>query len=187
MDSTPRRSPLRALATGLLTATLLGTAGASCLGPTVETRADASFDIAAVRTFAWGDIGEVEGADGALADVLHQELDRRLDALGWQQVPEEDADVLVSYRTLVETLQRTNDPYFDFYAVEQYELGTLTIDVQDVVSEEPLWSGSASGELRLTAVVRGPSSNRLKPVQEKRDWQAAEKVEAILAALRAAR
>ena len=95
-----------------------------------------------------------------------------------------EADVLISYHVWVETKVRQNDPYFAVYAAEEVEVGTLAVDLSDPESGELIWRGSASHELRVSAVLAGPFDQQLTPTGAERRWRIRESISKIARELR---
>ena len=183
----PFRAPLFAVAAvlGLL-------AAGGCSGLKVLSDYDPGVDFAAVKTYAWH-VDPTPNPPGApMADDLLMQrvvraVDDRLAAKGLRLVSRQDADVLVTYYVSIEQKLRVDT--FDYgygygwyggygrgtagvyrdTRVEQYEEGTLLLDLIDPESMQLIWRGSATGRIR----------NDSTP--EQREQRVREAVDAILA------
>ena len=172
------------LGAALLAVTAMWT---SCSAARVRTDVAPDYDFASVRSYAWTrDTGRPEEgaervADRELADRIRTAVSPRLEAVGVDNVAEDDADVLLRQRaTVVEEVQE-NDPYFAFYTVERYEVGTITIEILDRESGAVVWSGSGRRKLRDVARGTGLNTVRYRETEAERDWQAEAVVAEILA------
>lgn len=128
-------------------------------------------------TYAFWNVepAEIVELDTEIRGAVEDELEE----LGLSSAEAAEADLLVTYRLSVESRQRVNDPYFEYYAAEEYEVGYLTVELRDRSSGEVAWSGTGTSELRLSRVMRGSLDTKLTPTDEDRDWRVAEKVAAI--------
>jgi hypothetical protein len=144
-------------------------------------------DLGSISGFAWRSVGGSQvlpvAPDGT-AEEIHDALVTELGELGLEEVAPAEADVLISYHVWVETKVRQNDPYFDIYAAEEVEVGTLAVDLSDPESGELIWRGSASHELRVSAVLAGPFDQQLTPTGAERRWRIRESVAKIARELR---
>ena len=176
MNTTLRANPTGPTACLLLLLTWLAS---SCVGIQVSSSGAAELQSAEVSGYAFvreGAVGEPEGLDAEIRAAIEAELAAR----GLEPVAATEAGLLIAYRTEVEAKTRTNDPFFEFFPAEEYEVGTLTIDLLDARTQEAVWSGQGKSELRLSAVMVGPFTNELTPTSEKREWRIRRKVAAIL-------
>ncbi|MEZ5967189.1 MAG: DUF4136 domain-containing protein [Planctomycetota bacterium] len=121
--------------------------------------------------------------DGSIRRAIEAELGR----LGLRAADEKEAKLLVSYRTEIAVRQRFPDPYFSYYAAEEYEDGTLTVELRDAVSGEVAWRGSGQSELRRSGVLVGSLAGRLTATDDPREWRVEEKMAAMFAPLRKSR
>ena len=163
-------------ALGLL---LLAAMGSSCVGIQVSSSGAPELRAAEIQGYAFvreGAVGEADGLDAEIRGAIEAELA----AHGLRPTAPEDATLLIAYRTDVEAKTRANDPFFEFFPAEEYEVGTLTIDLLDAGTQEAVWSGQGQSELRLSAVMVGPFATELTPTSERREWRVRRKVAAIL-------
>ncbi len=154
---------LRALAPLLaLLLVLLG-----CASANVQSDWDPHVDFSALKTFAWfprtRPAAPDPRLDSALLDArIQQAVDAELAAKGYRKntVPQ-NADFLLSHTVAIHqkiSASSLNDFYGPSYTrpsrvyVDEYEVGTLVIDVLDAKKSEVIWSGSF--QARLT-----PASN----------------------------
>ena len=175
--STPVRRPRRGRSLPVVAALLLPLA--ACASVRTEGRPP---DLAAISGFAWRTVGAdvaLPVAPAGAGEEIRAALVQELGALGLREVPPGKADVLVSYHLWVETKVRQNDPYFAVYAAEEVEVGTLSVDLSDPVSGELIWRGTASRELRVSAVLAGPFDQQLTPTDAPRRWRLRESVSKI--------
>lgn len=132
------------------------------------------------RTWAWS---VRSPADEPLDGEVRAAVEARLAELGWERVESPQAALLVDYRTKIEREKRNRDPFFSMYTADELEWGTLTIEVRDASTGEPVWTASARSRLRRSAVTIGPFATDLTPTDDPRDWRTQERVSAILGRL----
>ena len=181
MLPTQRRRLTSGMRRWLVALPLIGTLLiSSCRNVRVSSEVQAQGRPLDFETYAWLDPVD---AEGSLEADIQNAIESRLAARGLKLVDEWEAELLVDFDTSVEKRTRSNDPYFAYYAVEEFEVGTLTIDFLDAATRETIWSGSGESRLRLTGVLSGPFATELTPKNEQRDWSVDSKVAAILARL----
>lgn len=151
---------------------------AACSSIHVESQGWSAFDLADAPSFAWGDVRS--DIDDAPVAAVHAAVEQRLVARGLRRTSVAQAAHLIDLVFEVETDIRENDPWFNTFAVERYETGTLTLELRDAVSRELLWSGSGRSELRVTAVPNSPFSGELSDTGAARDWNLGRKIPEIL-------
>jgi len=156
-------------------AAVLGLLATGCSAVRVHSHSDLAPTVA-IETYAWLD--EAEEGDALDAEV-RAAIGLQLATLGIGPAFADDASVLVSYSTDVRTRERVNDPYFDVYARERYELGTLTVRLHDPVTHRVVWRGSGESELRVVAVQAGPFDQDLATRERPRNWRVPTKVAVI--------
>jgi hypothetical protein len=115
-----------------------------------------------------------------LADRIRRALEVALAGLGWQPAPPDEATWLVTLSATVENVVQVNDPYYWSFTAEQYEDGTLTLQLLDPQGRGVAWWGSATHRLRTTARAVGLFEKRWAETGEPRDWPVEEMVWAIL-------
>ncbi len=134
------------------------------------------------ETWAWAP-SPPEGAPATVSEV-HRLIQNELAARGIVQVGKDDADVWVSHSLRVETQVRDAGCCCeDFFPREQYEVGTLRIDVVSPRSGLPIWSGSGESELRVSALGRDRFDQSFQPTRAEPNWKLDQKVPRILARL----
>lgn len=130
------------------------------------------------ESFAWAvDTGT---GDEALDSEVRSAVERELSELGFMRAEPNDADLLISFQTSIEKGFRNNDPFFAHWPAEGYEMGTLTIWMQDALDGELIWSGSGTSEIRVSDALLGPFATKLTPTDNPRNWRVEKKVREIL-------
>jgi hypothetical protein len=136
---------------------------AACASPaTIRTDFDPQANFGKYRTYSW--ITQPGGDQGALvAQGIISGIDARLQARGWKRVPE--GDVHVSAHVTRVRGQTFNNfysgighdlnwlgvgsgwPGYKTMSVDEYEKGTLLVDMFDAGTRRAIWRGSASAVL----------------------------------------
>jgi len=159
---------------------------AGCTRIEVRSDRDASVDLAAVDTYAWvedprpPDLAGTPVYDDGLVAKVQEAGDRELAAMGLRLVPEEGARLLVAPHLSVEVKDRFNDPFYEFYAIERYEEGTLRLEFLDASTEQRVWKGSASRRLRTVSQSVGMYAPKFVETSEERTWEIERLASAIL-------
>jgi hypothetical protein len=150
----------RAAAVGLLAAMAVG----GCAGVRTQTDFDPTADFRGYRTYTWvteEPLMRVEqGKGGAVSPLVQQRIrdaiDRTLAGRGYRQ--EKPGDFAVAFTVGVRERQYLSHwyPYDPFYyrgrywryppqpVIETYAEGTLVIDIFEVASQRPVWTGRAT-------------------------------------------
>jgi len=146
---------------------ILGAASCvGCSGIRVTTDFDPSANFAAFRSYAWLPDTPQQPGDPRLHNALvdgrvRSAVERALAARGFQKVPTENADFLVTYhlgletRMDVQTIHRSHGyssrtwhrRHSTQTIVTEYEMGTLLLDVLDP-TRGLVWRGSANARVR---------------------------------------
>ena len=145
---------------------LLGALLAGCSGIKVRSDYDPTADFSTLRTYAWLPTPRAKTGDPRIDDPLinariERAIDRAVAAKGFARVETEQADFHVTFyigidRKLDVTTMPRSYGYYGrwggFYGgtttyVDQYDVGTLLIDVIDRGRNELVWRGV--GETRL--------------------------------------
>ena len=188
MQSTKRPSAVRlsatagirkrlSTATSTLVAVLLVS---SCTSIEIVSDIAPAPELADVDTYAWGEAPIPAEGTPELDAQIRKAVEEEMEELGFQLTPRADAELFVSYSLDVVTNTRTRDPYFAMYAASEYEIGTLTLEIEDAATGETVYRASAQSELRESAVLAGPMTAELKSTGDPREWNAPRKVAAIL-------
>lgn len=164
---------------------LLGLLGlwisSACAAIQVRTEWQEEAHIGLIDTYAWIDLETGTAISGPdLRESVKTTVDSHLEGIGWHRTDPRNADVWVTYETDVEVRERAQDPYWEYYAGERYELGTLRLELLRPRTLDSLWRGEGTSELRLVAVQRSLLTSDLDPVERPREWKVPEKVAAIL-------
>ena len=146
----------------------IGLAGCLTLMP-VSSHVQRGVDFTHYRTYAWGPADALPVSDPRLLDnpffidYLHGSIDKELGIRGLTRATSERADLLVHFHTAVserlEVPGRTEEGRECTGSdcrptVNEYDAGTLIIDVIDVRSRELIWRGWA--EHRLEDMLDDP-------------------------------
>jgi len=166
----------RAGASALAAAALL----AGCTSIEVSARQVGELEEGRPATFAFADGGLVDADLAAIRDEVRAAIGRELGARGMREVARDEAGLLVEFGVDVSERTVANNAYYDFYATEVVEEGTLSIALRDARTDALVWEGSGTSELRVSAVILGPLAAEPRPTRYARDWRVDEKVAAIL-------
>ncbi len=137
----------------------------SCSSIKVDTDYNPNVDFASLRSFAWlPSAGEKTGDpridNPLLAGRIERAAEEALMAKGFSKVDEDKADFFVNYHVGVDTkVDVTSVPtmygygrwggvYVSETRVDQYEQGTLLIDVIDRDRHDLLWRGSGQARIQ---------------------------------------
>ncbi|MDL9999282.1 DUF4136 domain-containing protein [Variovorax sp. J22P240] len=154
----------------VLAATLL----AACANTaTVKTDFDPKAQFGSFRSYSW--ITSGSGSESVMPQSVVAGIDARLQAAGWQRVAEGDVHV-AAHVTRVQGQTFNNFysgighdlnwlgigsgwPGYATMSVDNYEKGTLVVDMFDARTKRAVWRGSASGVLpddpsRVNAAVQ---------------------------------
>jgi hypothetical protein len=148
-----------------LLAGVFATLVAGCAStPDVRTSHDPSVDFSRFRTFAFvTPLGtDRAGYESLVSQQLKSSTQREMEARGYQFV-QADPDLLVNFNaSLTQQTRVRSDPYMGYYGyrygyyggwpgysttVDQYEEGTLNIDVVDARTKRLVWEGVAVGRV----------------------------------------
>ena len=171
-----------------LTATLLVAFFLGCASTRVTDDYDVNADFSSYATFAWLPqpqemTGDARINNPLIAERVRSAIDRTLTAKGYRPASETPPDFFVGYFLSLEqkldvyTIDRYYGagPYrrwsgagFETH-VNQYEEGTLVIDIVDAAAERLVWRGSGSRRISKS------------PTPQKSTQRVNEAVEAILA------
>lgn len=159
---------------GLLLTGGLAVTAAGCLTlMPVGSHFDRGADFTVYRTYAWGPADALPVSDERLrdnpflVDNVHGAISRALDDRGLRRAEAEPADLLVHYHAAVaERLEVVSRPgrYRDCVAddcrpsVNEYDAGTLVIDIIDMSRQQLVWRGWA--EHRLEDMLDDPAQVR---------------------------
>jgi hypothetical protein len=126
----------------------------------VRTQADDQYDFSRLKTFS-ASIGTKWGNEMSEKRVL-AEVEKALEAKGWQKVPESEADARVVVHGATENKVRL-DTFYDGWGgwgyrgwggmsssttnVSEYRQGTLLVDVFDAGQRQLVFRGTAEDEL----------------------------------------
>jgi hypothetical protein len=174
---------MRALPRLLLLALL--TAAQGCATLHVSTDFDPEADFSGLHTFAWLEPPELPGAhpfqdNTLLRKRVREAVVRKLATRGFEEVPQEQADLLVTYHvTLDERSYSYSYPYgmgyaygygrhlvgIDYYAgyTETFQEGTLILDVIEPARMQLRWRGWSTG----CVPTRDQERSRIEPAVEK--------------------
>lgn len=164
--------------TGLLGLLLLLATGCAAIDVSSVKLSETTFD--SYRRFAFCEHRPGDPVLGPVGSNVQEAVARELEARGMERAELDDADMLVSVSTRVESRIVHRDPYFWMYAAERTEEGTLTIELLDGLTGAPVWRGTGSSNLGVSAVLASPMDVELTPVDWELDWKVDEKVAAIL-------
>lgn len=143
----------------------------ACLTPEVTAESVGTPErVLAAEDYAWIPT-EDEVVDAALEAELMASVASELSRRGLREVRVADADLLVQYSLSVSIDDRNLDPYFDVHTYERFEEGTLFLDFLEVETQDPVWSGFATTELRLIAVQGSTGKKELRELDGPRSWQ----------------
>lgn len=134
---------------------LLLTAAAALAG--ISTDYDHKVNFAGFKTYSWG---RIQTANGLWDERVKDAVAQQLAAKGWKEVPS-GGDVLVAARDAIHNQQELNTFYEGFgggrrwfggtgmstTTVDNYQVGTLIIEMFDGHSKNLIWRGSASDTL----------------------------------------
>jgi len=190
MPALPARAGLSATfrrlgGAGAMLAALLALAGCATLGgggPRVQTDADPAANFDAYRTFSFHQpLGtDQQGYTTLISQRLKTAAQRELEARGYRYV-ESGGDLLVNFGARIEDKQRVDrvpagpviggwygyrtygawGGYYERVNVQDYEEGTLTVDLVDARRKQLVWSATAVGKVNertrqnLDAAVNG--------------------------------
>jgi len=149
------RSTKRSIALAAATACGL----AACTGIRVDTDYDPNADFASLETYSWMERKKT-GNPRLDNDLLHQRVRRAVDAQlrekGYGRVVS-DADFLVVEHFVIEKQTDVNTyvssygyrlgPVYTETYVDQYEVGTVILDVVNADTRQMMWRGSAEGRI----------------------------------------
>ena len=142
---------------------------AACAGIEVRSQPSPELSTADFSGYCFGEAEQLPDWDEELDRSVRAAIAAELAALGGRAVAESDASVVVIYKSDVQLQDRTNDPYVAQYAAEQFEIGTLALDVVNPASGERLWHGTTRRDLRRSAYLRGAFFTLyLAPISEAR-------------------
>ncbi len=192
MRETCARTPAaRLLGLGaFLTFALMATA---CSGVQVVSETSDPDALRGIETYSWTSRPAPRDVEGRatyepdLARDAQQRIDEALQARGWQEVRESRADVLLTEHFFVETIERQQDPYFNYYTSVVEEIGRFALEAIDPETDERVWIGVAESRLRVVSRGVGVDSVNSVASEDERDWKLAEKVEAVLGRLSSGR
>lgn len=147
-------------------------AGCAAVGPEIRTDYDATTDFSRFATFAFMEQGEARSYETLGDRRVKAAATRELEARGYRKV-DADPDLLVNFALATEEIQEVRTvpsagmPYWHgwrgpyYYPwpaytyetwVDQYERGTLYIDLVDAGQRQLVWEGRAVG--RVTRATR---------------------------------
>lgn len=138
----------------ILLAGLLLAAATTWAGVTTDYDRHANF--ADYKTYSWG---KVQTANGLWDDRVKHAIDQQLAAKGWTEMPS-GAAVVVTARGAIQNQQELNTFYDGFggwrrggglgmatTTVDNYQVGTLIVEMFDASSKNLVWRASASNTL----------------------------------------
>lgn len=138
----------------LFVAGLLLTAATAWAGITTDYDHHANF--AGYKTYSWG---KVQTANGLWDERVKRAIDEQLAAKGWAEVPA-GGEAVVTARDAIQNEQELNTFYDGFggwrrgggfgistTTVDNYQVGTLIVEMFDGNSKNLIWRGSATGTL----------------------------------------
>lgn len=138
----------------LMLAGLLLTAATTWAGVTTDYDRHANF--ADYKTYTWG---KVQTANGLWDDRVKHAINQQLAAKGWTELPS-SAAVVVTARGAIQNQQELNTFYdglggwrrggglgMSTTTVENYQVGTLIVEMFDANSKNLVWRASASNTL----------------------------------------
>lgn len=137
-----------------LALSLLALALPACSGIGVTSDHAPGIDFAALETYAWKAPAPAEAPAGAASEDdlvrarIQRAVDRELAAKGLRAVPAAEASLLVLQHLRVAERYQINDPYYAYESVEEYEEGTLIIDLVDARTQKLVWRGTGESRLR---------------------------------------
>jgi hypothetical protein len=174
-------TPVRAALVAALWFTASGCSG-------VDTNRDRSFDFAVVRNYAWKEppqfVGDAEDDDvEGLLTQAQRRIDRALTRRGIALVDKSEADVVLSAKLRVETRVQDNDPQFAVFVAEEYEVGTLELEIFERLQRRSVWSGRSHDRLRYSSRATTGVEVRFVPTDEPRTWHLDDMVDRITAQL----
>ena len=126
--------------------------------------------VLAAADYAWIPTDD-EVVDATLEAQLRASVASELSRRGLREVRVADADLLLQYSLGIDVDDRRLDPYFDVHTYERFEEGTLFLDFLEVDTQDPVWSGYATTELRLVAVQGSTGKKELRELDGPRSWQ----------------
>jgi hypothetical protein len=164
LELLPERA--RALAIGVLCCVSLPFVACSTVDVSVGWDPRARFD--QLRTWAWAPTKAAESAPRArptndqVARRIERSVERMLGARGFREVsPSEKPDIYVAYHVALDDELDTGTMYRNFQVgpyfgrwdrpedyIEQYERGTVLLDVIDTSEDELIWRGRAQAHLQ---------------------------------------
>jgi hypothetical protein len=134
---------------------LLG--AAALFGQQVKTDYDRAADFSQYKTYSWQ---KVQTKDPLWVDRIEQAVNADLTAKGWTQVPSGGNVAIVAIE--MTRNQQTLDTFYNGFGggwrwgggfgdstttVENYEVGTLVVDMFDAKTKALIWRGSSSDTL----------------------------------------
>lgn len=131
--------------------------------PRIDTDHDPTADFSRYQTYSWAYTAAPSGMNPLLYERVRGSIDRSLAARGFTQ--QSPGDFAVAFTVGARDKVQVNDfgsyaPYYRGYRwgwggmgrvdVDQYTEGTLTIDVYDVATKQPVWHGVATQNISGT-------------------------------------
>lgn len=136
----------------------------ACSSFEVATDWDPAVDFSTISTYAWLERPDTEEPDPEtlLTQRIVRAIDSALAEKGMSQVPADDADVLVTYHVEIREKLSVNTRTHGYSphnyrgatastTVQQYDQGTLLIDLIDPGGMQLLWRGSAQSRIRYSS------------------------------------
>ena len=137
----------------------------ACASVQVHVDYDPSADFGKLRTFTWfprtrEPTGDFRVDSPLLDSRIRNAIEHELVARGFEKVVDRDPDFFVSYHFSIEDrldVRTVNRTYVDRWGyvvsipetrVNQYQQGTLMIDVADAREKRLVWRGVGTGRLR---------------------------------------
>jgi hypothetical protein len=169
-----------------LAAVVLMTSLGGCAAIHVQTDDASTEELVGRDSYAWLTAAPPApaastGEEIPLEPRIRRAVDEQLTAMGMERVDPDEADLLVTFGTIVDLKTKINDPFYAFYTVDRYENGTLNLEFLDGETREQLWQGSATTRLRFVARGIGSMPTEYVNTNDERDWRIPQLVESILA------
>lgn len=162
----------------LLAPLLAGLVACSSVQTTAHKVDSTDFDL--FRTYAWLDVDDAFPAGEAeLVARTRLAAGDELADIGLREAPRGEAELWLDLHADVEVRERHRDPFFAFYRIERYEVGSVTITAVDPLDRRDLWTGTARAELRVLERGFGTATPTYTDAEEERAWP----IEAMVAAL----
>lgn len=111
-----------------------------CVQVQVTTRAEPGTDFSRFATYAQAPPPEAP----LVGEAVRAEIDKVMQTKGYREAPIADADMVVAFHSSGASRARRElspDPDTNYYVVENYIEGTLTIDVFERGGRKPVWHG----------------------------------------------